>query len=76
MTGIGYIILELVKLSVCAAFRFSPINAKDMFIYTEVSKLFIVLLTVFIMSQSLLVTHSKPVISTSQQSQVTNVQQH
>jgi hypothetical protein len=73
MTGIGYIILELVKLAVCAAFRLSPIEAKDMFIYTEISKLFIVLLTVFIMSQNFM-TPSKPVISTSQQSQVTHVQ--
>ena len=74
MTGIGYIILELVKLSVCLAFRFSPINAKDMFIYTEISKLFIVLLTVFIMG-NLTVPSQKPTLATSQQSQVTHVQQ-
>jgi hypothetical protein len=74
MTGIGYIILELVKLSVCVGFRLSPIEAKDMFIYTEVSKLFIVLLTVFIMGT--MTTPSKPVISTTQQQhQITHVQQ-
>lgn len=49
MTGLGYIILELVKLSVVLIFRFAPVDAKDMFTSVEVSKLFIVIFTVYVM---------------------------
>lgn len=49
MTGLGYIILEIVKLSVVLIFRFAPVDAKDMFTFVEVSKLFIVIFTVYVM---------------------------
>lgn len=49
MDGLGYVILEVVKLSVVLLFRVAPVKPKDMVIYSEVSKMFIVMFTVYVM---------------------------
>ena len=69
MSGLYYILLEIVKLSVVIGFRLSPVNAKDMFTLVEVTKLFIVIGTILILgngnkfpaqnTQELNTTHSE-----------------
>jgi hypothetical protein len=42
MSGLSYVVLEVVKLLVVLGFKVSPVEAKDMVLLSDITKLFVI----------------------------------